>query len=291
MREKAILHNLKVIAVLLLFLSGPIAAYSQKKNKNKENATETAKDTTLSKKGKKYNDLVKKGTVKKGLFNIIQVKTDVYFEIQDSLFKREFLVVNKVSQVPFQINEYGLNKGMNYENKVISFYKDTIANKVWVKSYLPKVSSPKNDAITASVKDNFSESIIEVFDIESKNNDSTSVIIKVNKIFDGKQKSFNDLLSNVGLSSSLKSDLSYIESTKSFPNNIIVKSQLTTSIPEDGIPTSVTLGVTSNIILLDKTPMKPRFSDNRIGYFTEKHWYFADAQQAMLEKELITRWR
>lgn len=291
MREKAILHNLKVIAVLLLFLSGPIAAYSQKKNKNKENTTETAKDTTLTKKGKKYDDLVKKGTVKKGLFNIIQVKTDVYFEIQDSLFKREFLVVNKVSQVPFQINEYGLNKGMNYENKVIRFYKDTIANKVWVKSYLPKVSSPKDDAITASVKDNFSESIIEVFDIESKNNDSTSVVIKVNKIFDGKQKSFNDLLSNVGLSSSLKSDLSYIESTKSFPKNIIVKSQLTTSVLEDGIPTSVTLGVTSNIILLDKNPMKPRFSDNRIGYFTEKHWYFADAQQAMLEKELITRWR
>ncbi|GGF23188.1 zinc-dependent metalloprotease [Flavobacterium limi] len=291
MREKVILYNLKVIAVFLLFLLGPISGYSQKKNKNKENGTEIAKDTTLSKKGKKYNDLVKKGTLKKGLFNIIQVKTDVYFEIQDSLFKREFLVVNKVSQVPFQINEYGLNKGMNYENKVISFYKDTIANKVWVKSYLPKVSSPKDDAITASVKNNFAESIIEVFDIESKNNDSTSVVIKVNKIFDGRQKSFNDLLSNVGLSSSLKSDLSYIESTKSFPKNIIVKSQLTTSVPEDGIPTSVTLGVTSNIILLDKTPMKPRFSDNRIGYFTEKHWYFADAQQAMLEKELITRWR
>ena len=290
MREKAILRNLKVIVVLILFLLGPISGYSQKKKK-KENNTEIAKDTTASKKGKKYNDLVKKGIVKKGLFNIIQVKTDVYFEIQDSLFKREFLVVNKVSQVPFQINEYGLNKGMNYENKVISFYKDIIANKVWVKSYLPKVSSPKDDAITASVKDNFSESIIEVFDIESKNNDSTSVVIKVNKIFDGKQKSFNDLLSNVGLSSSVKSDLSYIESTKSFPNNIIVKSQLTTSVLEEGIPTSVTLGVTSNIILLDTTPMKPRFSDNRIGYFTEKHWYFADAQQAMLEKELITRWR
>nr|WP_315245846.1 zinc-dependent metalloprotease [uncultured Flavobacterium sp.] len=291
MREKAFLHHVKLFCLLILLLFIPVTVLSQKKKKKDAETELIKKDSTDSKKGKKYSDLVKKGTVKKGLFNIIQVKTDVYFEIHDSLFKREFLVVNKVSQVPFQINEYGLNKGMNYENKVISFYKDTIANKVWVKSYLPKVSSPKDDAITASVKDNFSESIIEVFDIESKNNDSTSVIIKVNKIFDGKQKSFNDLLSNVGLSSSVKSDLSYIESTKSFPKNIIVKSQLTTSIPEDGIPTSVTLGVTSNIILLDKTPMKPRFSDNRIGYFTEKHWYFADAQQAMLEKELITRWR
>ncbi|MFB9108565.1 zinc-dependent metalloprotease [Flavobacterium gyeonganense] len=291
MREKAFLHHVKLFCLLILLLFIPVTVLSQKKKKKDAETELVKKDSTDAKKGKKYNDLIKKGTVKKGLFNIIQVKTDVYFEIHDSLFKREFLVVNKVSQVPFQINEYGLNKGMNYENKVISFYKDTIANKVWVKSYLPKVSSPKDDAITASVKDNFAESIIEVFDIESKNNDSTSVVIKVNKIFDGKQKSFNDLISNVGLSSSVKSDLSYIESTKSFPKNIIVKSQLTTSLLEDGIPASVTLGVTSNIILLDKTPMKSRFSDTRIGYFTEKHWYFADAQQAMLEKELITRWR
>jgi len=291
MKEKAFLHNLITFCLLILLLS-PLTVQSQKKKKDKKEAsTEITKDSTDSKKGKKYDDLVKKGSVKKGLFNIIQVKTDVYFEIQDSLFQREFLVVNKLSQVPFQVNEAGLNKGMNYENKIISFYKDTIAKKVWVKSYVPKVSSPKEDAITQSVQNNFAESIIEVFDIETKNNDSTSVVIKVNKIFDGKQKSFNDVLSNIGFGGSVKSELSYIEGLKSFPKNIVVKSQLTTSVSEGGPALSVTLGVTSNIILLDKTPMKPRFSDNRIGFFTEKHWYFADAQQAMLEKELITRWR
>ncbi|GAA3777505.1 zinc-dependent metalloprotease [Flavobacterium ginsengiterrae] len=290
MKEKAFLHNVKLFCLLILLLFIPVTVLAQKKKK-KGTETEIVKDSTDAKKGKKYNDLVKKGTIKKGLFNIIQVKTDVYFEIHDSLFQREFLVVNKLSQVPYEINDAGLNKGMNYENKVISFYKDTIAKKVWVKSYVPKVSSPKEDAITESVKNNFAESIIEVFDIETKNNDSTAVVIKVNKIFDGKQKSFNDVLSNVGLNGSLKSDLSYIEGLKSFPKNIVVKSQLTTSISEGGSSLSVTLGVTSNIILLDKTPMKPRFSDNRIGFFSEKHWYFTDAQQAMLEKELITRWR
>lgn len=287
------LRNLKTICLLFLFLMGSsVSVFSQKKKRNKkENTTEISKDSSASKKGKKYTDLIKEGTLKKGLFNIIQVKTDVYFEIQDSLFNREFLVVNKLSQVPFQVNDAGLNKGMNYENKIISFYKDEVAKKVWVKSYVPKVSSPKEDAITASVQDNFSESIIEFFDIETKNNDSTSVVVKVNKIFDGKQKSFNDVLSNIGFGGSVKSELSYIESLKSFPKNIVVKSQLTTSVAEGGPALSVTLGVTSNIILLDKIPMKPRFSDNRIGYFTEKHWYFNDAQHAMMAKELITRWR
>ena len=291
MKEKSFLHNLIIFCISLLLLSS-LTVHSQKKKKDKkEDKTEIKKDSTDSKKGKKYDDLVKKGSVKKGLFNVIQVKTDVYFEIQDSLFQREFLIVNKLSQVPFQVNEAGLNKGMNYENKVISFYKDTIAKKVWVKSYVPKVSSPKEDAITQSVQNNFAESIIEVFDIETKNNDSTSVVIKVNKIFDGKQKSFNDVLSNTGIGGSVKSDLSYIEGLKTFPKNIVVKSQLTTSYSDGASSLPITLGVTSNIILLDKTPMKPRFSDKRIGFFSEKHWYFTDAQQAMVEKELITRWR
>lgn len=291
MREKALLKNLKHTFILLLLLSSCTIVAQKKDKKGKKEKTEQVKDSTSTKKGKKYDDLLKEGTVKKGLFNTIQVKTDLYLEINDSLFQREFLIVNKISNVPLHVNDAGLNKGMNYENKVITFHKDLVAKKIWVKSSVPQVSSPVGDAITESVNNNFSESIIEVFDIETKNNDSTSVVIKVNKVFDGKQKSFNDVLSYIGFGGSFKPELSYIESVKSFPKNIVVKSQLTTSVSEGGPALSVTLGITSNIILLDKVPMQPRFSDNRIGYFTEKHWYFNDKQHAMSAKELITRWR
>ncbi|MGV0757515.1 zinc-dependent metalloprotease [Empedobacter brevis] len=265
--------------------------YGQKKEDKKTEKEKTEKKDSIVTKVKKIDELVKKGTYKKGLFNTIQVKTDIYFEIPDSLFGRQFLVVNKLSQVPMQVNEAGLNKGMNYENKVISFYHDKVAKKVWVKTVVPQVSSPKDDAITASVKDNFSESIIEVFDIEAQNNDSTAVAIKVNKIFDGNQKSFNDVLTNVGLGGSVKANLSYVENVKTFPENIVVKSQLTTSVNEGGVDLAVTLGVTSNIVLLSKTPMQPRFADNRVGYFTEKHWFFNDAQHKMEDQRFITKWR
>ncbi|MFV0209125.1 zinc-dependent metalloprotease [Empedobacter falsenii] len=265
--------------------------YGQKKEDTKTDKEKIEKKDSTITKVKKIDELIKKGTYKKGLFNTIQVKTDIYFEIPDSLFGRQFLVVNKLSQVPMEVNEAGLNKGMNYENKVISFYHDKVAKKVWVKTLVPQVSSPKNDAITASVKDNFSESIIEVFDIEAQNNDSTAVAIKVNKIFDGNQKSFNDVLTNIGLGGSVKANLSYVENVKTFPENIVVKSQLTTSVNEGGVDLAVTLGVTSNIVLLSTTPMQPRLADNRVGYFTEKHWFFNDAQHKMEDQRFITKWR
>lgn len=282
--------NYKLALYLSLAMSSAVV-YGQKKEDTKTDKEKIEKKDSTITKVKKIDELIKKGTYKKGLFNTIQVKTDIYFEIPDSLFGRQFLVVNKLSQVPMEVNEAGLNKGMNYENKVISFYHDKVAKKVWVKTLVPQVSSPKNDAITASVKDNFSESIIEVFDIEAQNNDSTAVAIKVNKIFDGNQKSFNDVLTNIGLGGSVKANLSYVENVKTFPENIVVKSQLTTSVNEGGVDLAVTLGVTSNIVLLSTTPMQPRLADNRVGYFTEKHWFFNDAQHKMEDQRFITKWR
>ncbi|MDM1297213.1 zinc-dependent metalloprotease [Empedobacter falsenii] len=282
--------NYKLALYLGLAMSSAVV-YGQKKEDKKAEKDKTEKKDSTVTKVKKIDELIKKGSYKKGLFNTIQVKTDIYFEIPDSLFGRQFLVVNKLSQVPMEVNEAGLNKGMNYENKVISFYHDKVAKKVWVKTIVPQVSSPKNDAITASVKDNFSESIIEVFDIEAQNSDSTAVAIKVNKIFDGNQKSFNDVLTNIGLGGSVKANLSYVENVKTFPENIVVKSQLTTSVNEGGVDLAVTLGVTSNIVLLSTTPMQPRLADNRVGYFTEKHWFFNDAQHKMEDQRFITKWR
>ncbi|RQP08356.1 MAG: DUF5117 domain-containing protein [Chryseobacterium sp.] len=266
------------------------ALQAQQKDGEKNDKEKTEKSGSC-KKMKKMEELIKKATYTKGMFNTIVKGTDVYFEIPDSLMDRQFLIVNKISQVPMEVNEAGLNKGMNYENKVITFHHDKVAKKIWVKTSTPKVSSPEKDAITLSVKENFAESIIEVFDVEAQNTDSTSVAIKVNKIFDGNKKSFNDVLANTGLGGSVKSELSYIDAVKTFPENIVVKSQLTTSVNEGGVDLPVTLGVTSNIVLLSQTPMQPRFADDRVGYFTEKHWFFNDSQQRMEERKLITRWR
>ncbi|MGY0038480.1 DUF5117 domain-containing protein [Pedobacter sp. NJ-S-72] len=37
--------------------------------------------------------------------------------------------------------------------------------------------------------------------------------------------------------------------------------------------------------------MKPRFADNRVGFFSTPRWYFSDAQHKLETRELVTRWR
>ena len=277
----------------LLLLTAPTAEAKGKpgrKSKKTEAAAEKADTTKKEKKG--YEELLKGAVTDKGMFDVHRKGTDFLFEIPDSLMGREILIVNKISSVPYALNEAGVNKGMGYGEKIVRFRKDTLYKKVWVMTYDPRITSPEGDRITRSVKDNYRETAIEQFPIEAYNTDSTAVVIKVNKVFDGSEKSFNNVFGALRIGGSPKKDLSKIESVKSFPENIIVKSTLSgTHSGEEGGSMPVTVDITSNLVLLAEEPMVARFSDERVGYFEIGHLYFNDKQQKAEERAFINRWR
>jgi len=259
------------------------------KKKKKKTEDEETKDTEKKKSElKNYDEIITSEAISKnGVIDIHRVKKDYYFELDKNLLERDFLLVNKISKVPTEINELGFNKGINYQNLLIKFELDTILQKVWVKTYKGSYSSKEGDAITKSFEDNYIPSIRESFDLACLGKDTTSYIFKVNKVFDGSEKSLNDLFGILGMPGSAVTKLSKINEVKSFPKNALVKSLLTTKA--EGI--TVSIEVTTNIVLLDENPMKPRFADKRVGFFSTKHHYFNDDQQALENRELVTRWR
>lgn len=288
----------RVILFFILAFSCSAELFSQTKGKSSgktdKKKTESRADSADADKkssGKSYKELLKKATTVKGIFDVHRVDNDFYFEIPLRWMQRDFLLVNKISSVPLSINEAGINKGMNTENKVIRFSLNKRAGTVWVKTIVPQVESPAADAITSSVRDNFTGSVIESFKIEAYNTDSSAVVVKVNRVFDGTDKSFNDVFNDIGLGTSVKTSLSAIENIKAFPQNLVVKSLLSTTVTEGSNSLPVSVKVTTNVLLLPEIPMVPRFGDKRIGFFTTPRWYFSDRQQQMESRELITRWR
>ena len=285
----------KVLLAVLLLQS--MVVFSQDKKTTKKYPTKTEneakKDSAASKSDiTAYNDFIKDAVTKDGLFKIHTIKEKIYFEIPNEVLGKDLLIVNKISSVPAQINNAGINKGMNYENKLIRFYKDEKNNKVWAKTFDPKISVDKKDNIALSVRDNYVESIIEGFEIKTYGKDS-AVVVQVNNVFNGTSKSFNNLFDNIGMGGSVRTKDSYIEEVKSFPQNVVIKSQLTTQVSEGKTTAEkadLTVGTTTNIVLLPE-PMVGRFSDDRVGYFTTPKVYFSDKQQRVDNKELITRWR
>lgn len=53
--------------------------------------------------------------------NVVKKEQDFYLEMPTKLMGRVFLVSNKLQRVPSELNEAGVNRGINYENQCIRF--------------------------------------------------------------------------------------------------------------------------------------------------------------------------
>ena len=109
-----------IVALFALCFTGTVSdAYAWGWHKRK-----SVKNDSVVTSESKYDELVKKAKTREGMFRIHQVEKDWYFEIDDSLMNRDLLIVNKVSGVPYQLNDAGLNKGMAYEDKLIPMFEE-----------------------------------------------------------------------------------------------------------------------------------------------------------------------
>lgn len=261
-----------------------------KKNKKKKSSTDESKDSVEKKHS--YQELIgDSAVIDKGMFDVITKGDDYYFEIPVSLLGRDMLIVNKMVRVPKELNDAGVNRGINYSNQMIKFEWDKKANKLFVRESRPLPNIPAEAALARSVKDNYISPIIASFKIETLNPDSTSLVIKVNDVYDGSSTSFNDVFFDINIGTSPNKDLSRILKIKSFDNNIYAVSELTTKVVEPGGTVFVTVEVGSTLLLLPETPMPRRYVSPRVGYFTESFLNYSDRQARVTHPHYITRWR
>lgn len=257
----------------------PLLAKNKKKTQEPQPASE-------------YKKLTGRDSVAlKGIANIIKKDGSFYLEFPTRLAGKAFLVTNRLQQVPEELNEAGVNKGINYENQVIVFEWDKEDKKLRIRQQrlTPEVNS--RDAMAPSVADNYINPLIASLKVEGVAPDSGTVIVKVDELFNGKQTNINDVFNNINLGTSANSDLSRIIDIKSFDNNIVATSELTTIVHEGMSKVNVTVVVSSSISLLPEQPMRRREVNRRIGYFTTNILQYGDRQQETSTKQYITKWR
>lgn len=90
-------------------------------------------------------------------------------------------------------------------------------------------------------------------------------------------------------------ELSYVEDIKTFPLNTEVRMVKTYNssgrLASAQQTDRVTFGINLSFVLLPSNPMKPRFFDPRVGYFTHGFNSYNDGQQRVKAKRYISRWR
>ena len=226
-----------------------------------------------------------------GVMNVIHKEDTVLLELPTRLLGKQFLVSNKLQQVPRELNESSANKGINYANQVVRFEWDKKSNTVKIHQQRLTPEVPEGSRLARSVADNYIDPIIASLKVECVSPDSSSVIFKINDFFNGKKNVFNDVFNDINIGTSPVAELSRILSVKAYERSVVALSELTTTVREGLSKVNVTVVVSTAICLLPDEPMARRREDWRVGYFSTPATIYNDQQQKVEHTRYITRWR
>lgn len=225
-----------------------------------------------------------------GLFTVHKIDENYFYEIPDSLFEREMLMVTRIAKTA---DGLGFGGGKQNEQVLRWQKKDKrVLLRVVSHNNVASDSLPVHEAV---VNSNF-EPVLFTFPIKAFSKDSTKTVIDVTGLYskDVKPLGLPERSRGTYKVTRLDPDLSFIESIKSYPINIEtrhVKTYAAGNPPSNSSTGTISLEINNSMILLPKVPMMRRNFDQRVGWFTSSQIdYGLDAQESKTVTYL-DRWR
>ncbi len=227
-----------------------------------------------------------------GLFTLHRLGEKLYFEIPDSLFGREMLLISRVERTPDGLSRM-LGAGIKTNEQMVRW--DRVRNRVLLRGVSARFVADDSLPISLSVRDNSFAPILGAFDAVAAGISPGSVVIDMSGWFTSDEDAISPL------SSSMRKELqigafdqkrSSIDEGRSYPINVEVSHTLTWkagAVPDAN--GTLSLQLNESLVLLPREPMRPRLADPRVGWFTVDQIDFGSEEQKAAERELIRRWR
>ncbi|WCO03682.1 zinc-dependent metalloprotease [Psychroserpens ponticola] len=262
--------------------------------KSKKGTTSAAKKPT---KKPSKNDIQPYGKVitkdaksDEGLFTVHTLDENFFYEIPDSLFDREMLMVTRISKTAS-----GLGFGGGKQNEQVLRWQKK-GKKVILRVVSYNVFAADSLPVNEAVKNSNFEPVLFTFPIKAIGKDSTSTVVDVTPLFEKDVKSLGlpNFRRRPYKVTRLESDKSFIESVKSYPKNIEarhVKTYAAGAPPSNSSTGSISIEINNSMILLPENPMKRRYFDERVGWFTSNQTDYGLEDQKSKTLEFLDRWR
>lgn len=262
----------------------------------KPTADKDAKGKDKDKAAKKpapYEELIKKGgSYQEGMFGVRKIDDKWYFDIPNNLLGRYFLMVTRFTSVPQRFGKFG---GEEVNHNTVYFERRN--DQIQVRSYVETQIADPKDAISISLKTSTVDPIIASFKIIKSDKKRDSMLVDVTN-FISKDNNFTGLPSEMKTKAKLGAmldDRSFVDTVRSFPMNIELKTTRTysasNSVMTASTSGSATLGLNTSIVILPETPMRKRIWDDRVGYFVNRFTLFSDKEQKTENESFISRFR
>ncbi|QHI36137.1 hypothetical protein IMCC3317_14910 [Kordia antarctica] len=287
------LRKIPLFLLGILLISVTSCSTAKKASASKKGAVASAKPKKKPKKGaiQPYSKVITKDAKSdEGLFTVHELDDKYFYEIPDSLFNREMLMVTRIAKTAS-----GLGFGGGKQNTQVLRWeknKKQVLLRVVSHSVVAADSLPVHEAV---VNSNF-EPILYAFPIKAFSKDSLNTVIEVTPLFskDVKALGIPAFRRRQYKITRLDDSRSYIDKLKSYPLNIEtrhIKTYNAGAPPSNNSVGSISVEMSNSMILLPKEPMKRRHFDERVGWFTSGQVDYGLKAQKSETVTFLDRWR
>ena len=278
--------QLILAATAVLLACSPLHAEQMWPFSNKKKKAAKIEKTDSVKKEDKFDKAVKGAQKGSGLFDYyLTKKGELLLAVTPRNLKASYLLANRISEIS-QNSNFVAGQMLN-DPFMIRFSADTS------NVYLHKVNHwervAPNDPIEKSFRRNVQDPITRTFKIKASRNDT--LLIDVTSFFVSNDKLITPIRQSPmvpgEISATYDAAGSKLKEVKVFEKNLEITSILNYSSEPDGY----TVTVRRSILELPEEPMKVRWQDNRVGYFSSKYYTYTSSKDKLLTHEMIHRWR
>jgi hypothetical protein len=210
-----------------------------------------------------------------------------YFTISDSLLNRDILITTRISKSGASLRAAHTFAGDQTSGSIIRFEKGK-NDHIFIRK--PNYSARVKDSSSA-MYENLERSniqpILASFPIVTQSAAHQGYLIDVTTFLNTDNELIFSVKGQLNVGN-MASDRSYMLGIKSFPGHLELTANRTYTLNNGGI---ATFEVNTSIVLLPKVPMRPRYADARIGYYSFSYTDFDKNPQGIQKIEMVDRWR
>ncbi len=224
---------------------------------------------------KSFSEATKGSVVGSGLFTVYYKNDRALLSLPARQLDRDFLLVTQLSQ---GIGELGLDGGSTIRSDLVRFHRETDRVELWVVN--PHFTADAGSPMARTVAYSFAHSVAYSFPIVAVREGAAEELLidlspfllsdwaDVGSVFQA-AASTRKLTGNITLDDKRSS----LQEVRLFPTNLEAEVRLTYQSPRNlGLETVsdyrwIPVGVHYSLLQLPATPMRPRFADDRVGYF------------------------
>jgi len=289
-------YRLGILSLLLICLSLNANASTQIWPFGHKKAKSVSTDPIES----EYDQFVNASKIKcEGFINVYLCEDRVYFEIPNEVFGRDLLLGSTIKST--SDNKSGI---VGSKDDLIHFTFTKTDSHIQMRKVDSSYIGSEENIENALSKSNIG-AIMENFEIELCNDDSTSFIIDMTDIFLGDD--YDELVpfldnsvyldKEYELAFEFEDDKSFIEGIKAFDDNVSVTSMMSFNYEVRGesgttvvAESAFSAEMVRSILLLPQKVYHPRAADPRIGYFHTDIKQMGDLSKNTKEINLVQRW-